>query len=99
MRAVHAIWKDGRIIPTQPVDWPDGTALSVEPLEQSVPADVEGEIWGADPAAIARWIADFDALPPLRMSEAEEAHWQDARRQMRDYTLARMLEPSAGDRP
>jgi hypothetical protein len=91
MKAIHAVWKDGRIVLAQPVDWPDGTLLSVEPLERPAPADAdEGEIWGADPASIARWMAQFDALPPLRMSEAEEAHWQDARRQMRDYTLARM---------
>jgi hypothetical protein len=99
VRAVHAIWKDGRIVPTQPVDWPDGTALTVEPLEQPLPADSEGDVWGTDPVAIARWMAQFDALPALRMSETEEAHWQDARRQMRDYTLARMQERSVEDRP
>jgi hypothetical protein len=99
MKGIHAIWKDGRIVPSQPVDWPDGTALSVEPLECFSVAEAEGELLGDDPASIARWIAYFDALPHLRMSDAEEAEWQAARRDMRDYTIAKMRERSGEDRP
>lgn len=90
MKSVHAIWKDGRIVPTQPVDWPDGTDLTVEPLEQPWTVEAEGDLAGDDPASIARWLAYFDALPPLRMSDAEEAAWQAARDQMKDYTLTKM---------
>src|SRR5690242_12529713 len=99
MKAIHAIWKDGRIVPTQPVDWPDGTALSVEPLEGSSVAETEGELSGGDPVSISRWIADFDALPPLRMSDAEEAEWQAARRHIGDYTVTKMRERSLEDQP
>jgi len=44
MRAIHAIWKDGQIVPTQPVDWPDGTALTVEPIEEPRAAEPEGDL-------------------------------------------------------
>lgn len=90
MKSVHAIWKDGRIIPTQAIDWPDGTALSVEPLERPLMIESEGDLTGDDPASVSRWLAYFDSLPPLRMSEAEEAAWQAARGQMKDDTLTRM---------
>ena len=105
MRPVHAIWKDGRIVPTQPVDWPDGTALSVEPLNsaaaaelEGAAAELEGDLIGDAPQSIARWLAAFDALPPLQMSEEEEGRWREARREVGDYTLARMRDRSAGDR-
>ncbi len=64
MKAIHAIWKDGRIVPTQPVDRPDGTPLTVEPIEGIEAVDPEGDLLGDDPASISRWIASFDALPP-----------------------------------
>ncbi len=32
MNAVSAIWTNGRILPSEPVDWPDGSELLVEPL-------------------------------------------------------------------
>ena len=99
MKTIHAIWKNGQIIPTQPVDWPDGTNLSIEAVEQPEGSATEEDLLGNEPAAIARWIAAFDALPPMRMSEAEEAAWQAARREMKDYTIAKMQERSFEDWP
>ena len=99
MKAIHAIWKDGRIIPTQPVDWPEGTTLTVAPLEESRETESEGDLLGNDPASIARWTASYDALPPLRMSASEEAEWRAARRDVKDYTVTRMQGLSIEDRP
>ena len=31
MHAIKAIWKDGQILPSEPVDWPEGSELIVEP--------------------------------------------------------------------
>lgn len=95
MRPIPAIWKDGRIVPSQPVDWPDGTALRVEPIDVAN----EGDLMGDDPEAIARWITAFDALPPLQMSPAEEDRWRAARREVGDHTLARMRERTIEQRP
>jgi hypothetical protein len=92
MKAIHAIWKNGRIVPTQPVNWPDGTTLTVEPIEDPLAADSQANLMGNDPASIARWIASFDALPPMRMTATEEAEWLAARREMKDHSIAKMRE-------
>jgi hypothetical protein len=97
VRPILAIWKDGRIVPTRPVDWPEGTNLNVKPIEPTF--GVEEDLQGDDPDSIARWIATFDALPPLQLSEAEEGRWRAARREVAEYTLARMQERAAGERP
>jgi hypothetical protein len=89
MRAIHAIWKDGRIVPSQTVDWPDGTPLTVEPIVQSQSAEPEGDLMGDDPASIARWLAWYDSLEPLTFTAQEEAAWQAARREARDWDKSR----------
>lgn len=99
MKAIQAVWKDGRIIPSQPVDWPDGTTLTVEPVEGPRDGELEEDLLGSDSASIARWIALYDALPPLRMTEAEEEQWQAARREVKDHTIAKMRTLSIEDRP
>src|SRR4051794_9170670 len=99
VRAIQAIWRDGRIIPAEPIDWPDGTALTVEPVGGPLAVGPEADIAGDDLASIARWLAAFDALPPLKMSEAEEARWRAERQEMRDYTVARMREGPTEGRP
>ncbi len=35
MKSIHPVWKNGQIVPTQPDDWPEETALAVEPIEES----------------------------------------------------------------
>ena len=64
------------------------------------PSRKEADFWAGDPASIARWIADFDAPPPLRMSEAEEV--QCAGRTAGDeglHTVAKMQDRFVEDRP
>lgn len=99
MKAIHAIWKDGRIIPSQPVDWPDGTPLTVEPVEEPRGSETEESLLGNDPASIARWIASYEALPPLQMTEAEQGEWLAARRDMKNLTVAKMRQLSIEDQP
>ena len=81
------------------VDWPDGTTLTVEPIEVPRESEPEGGLLGNDPASIARWTASYDALPPLRMTEAAEAEWRAARQDVKDRTVARMRELSIEGRP
>jgi len=99
VNAVHAIWKDGRIIPAQPIDWPDGTPLTVEPLEAPQDGEPEVDLLGNDPASIARWIAEYNALPPLQMTEAEEAEWRAARRAMKEHNMTAMSRSSIEEGP
>jgi hypothetical protein len=92
MKSIHAVWKNGQIVPTQPVDWPDGTELAVEPLEQPIETDPEADLLGDDDASIARWLAWFDSLEPLSFTPEEEAAWQAARHERRDWEKSRFNE-------
>ncbi len=92
MKAIQAVWKNGRIVPSQPVDWPDGTTLTVEPIEGPPTGQPEGDILGDDPASIARWLAWYDGLDPLIFTSEEEAAWQAARRESRDWEKSRFGE-------
>ena len=71
MKSIHAIWKNGQIVPTQPVDWPDGTALAVEPIAEPLETDSPGDLLGDDPQSIARWLAWLASLEPLSFSPEE----------------------------
>jgi hypothetical protein len=88
MKPIHAIWQNGRIVPTQPIDWPEGTALVVEPVD----SDTEGDLLGDTPESIARWLAWYDTLEPLIFTPEEEASWQAARREGRDWEKSRFDE-------
>ena len=92
MKMIHAVWKNGQIVPTQPVDWPEGTALAVEPIEELLVTDPQGDLLGNDPASIARWLAWFDSLEPLSFTPEEEAAWEAARRERRDWEKSRFDE-------
>ncbi|MFI5455351.1 MAG: hypothetical protein ACHRXM_07845 [Isosphaerales bacterium] len=92
MQKIHAVWKGGQILPTQPVDWPEGTALAVEPIEELLVTDSEADLLSDDPASIARWLAWFDSLEPLNFTPEEEAAWQAARRERRDWEKSRFDE-------
>jgi predicted DNA-binding antitoxin AbrB/MazE fold protein len=35
MNAITAIWTNGQIVPSEPVDWPEGTRLVVRLIESS----------------------------------------------------------------
>jgi len=91
-KTIHAVCKNGQIVPTQPVDWPEGTALAVEPIAESLVTDPEGNLLGDHPASIAPWLALFDSLERLNFTPEEEEAWQAARREQRDCEKSRFDE-------
>jgi hypothetical protein len=96
---VHAVWKDGRIIPEGPVDWPDGCRLRIEPDPvQAAPGEGHAEDWSNAPEAIADWLAWYDSLEPRAFTPEEEADLRDWRRRVKEYTIAHMNE-GIGDGP
>jgi hypothetical protein len=54
------------------------------------PPGTAGDPQSDDPEAVARWIAEFDAIPPLRMTPAEEAAWRAARETQKHADVARV---------
>ena len=85
MIAVHAKWKEGRVVVDEAVDWPEGCELEVLPVAVNGSEDDDDQ--SNDPAEIARWIAEFQAVPPLEMTAGEEAEWQAARKAQREFEL------------
>jgi hypothetical protein len=37
MNAIRATWTNGQILPNEPVTWPEGTELFIEPARQQSP--------------------------------------------------------------
>ena len=99
MGEVHAVWKDGRIIPDGPIDWPEGCRLRIEP-EPAQPAAGEDqtEDWSNSPKAIADWLAWYDSLEPLVFTPEEAAELRDWRRRVKEYTIAHMNEGIGDER-
>ena len=85
MISVHAKWKEGRVVVDEAVDWPEGCELEVRPV--SVNGSVDDGVESNDPAAIARWIAEFQAVPLLEMKAEEEAKWHAARQAQREFEI------------
>ena len=88
-KTIHAVWKSGQIVPVQPVDWPEGTALAVEPIEEALVTDPEGDILATTPR---RSHAGSASLEPLSFTPEEEAAWEAARRERRDWEKSRFDE-------
>jgi len=51
-----------------------------------------GDEQADDPESIARWLAAFDAIPPLEMTPDEEAEWRAAREAQRAFEIANFEE-------
>jgi hypothetical protein len=96
---VHAVWKNGRIIPEGRIDWPEGCRLRIEPDPvQPEPGEDQAEDWSNSPEAIADWLAWYDSLEPLVFTPEEAADLRDWRRRVKEYTIAHMNEGIGSER-
>lgn len=73
--------------------------LTLEALAD--PPGTVGDEQSDDPAAVARWVAAFDAIPAVQMTPDEEAAWHAAREAQKHIDAAafdRLVEslPKAG---
>ncbi len=85
-------WKNGQIILDGPADWPDGCRVVVIPECMPDLLGTTGDEQADDPESLARWLAAFDAIPPLKMTPEEEAEWQAARQAQKASELAHFEE-------
>jgi hypothetical protein len=92
MNTITAIVRDGVIVPSEPIDWPNGTEVYVSTCENDVSngeCDDPDDILGDSPEAIARWLAEARSIPPLQLSPEEEAEWNSHRLEQRAFDRAR----------
>ena len=62
--------------------------LTIDPESEFQFAGMSEDEQGDDAESIARWVAAFDAVPPLKMTPEEEAAWQSARSERREAEIA-----------
>jgi hypothetical protein len=87
MNAIKATWTNGQILPTEPVDWPEGSALVVEPIAISERLGLTEDDWRDDAASIADWESWVRSIEPLEYTEQERAELARYRDDYRRYNL------------
>jgi hypothetical protein len=88
---IHATWINGRIVPDDPVDLPEGCRLRVEPeLAESEAIGISEEDWDNSPEAISEWLEWYKSLEPLVLTPEEEADLGRWRQKVKEYTIANM---------
>ena len=90
MSAIKGSYQQGTVVLDAPATWPDGYRVIVAPADE--PFGMTDDEQSDDPEAIACWIAEFNAIPPLQMTPAEEAEWQAARKAQKELDLAKFEE-------
>jgi hypothetical protein len=88
MNGINATYRNGQIVLDEPVDWPEGKRLRVEPVTEEETVGIREEDWPTDPEGIARHLALMDRIEPLEMTPEEEAEWQAARKAQKEYEIA-----------
>ena len=80
MNAIMATWTNGQIVPSEPVDWPEGSRLLVEQLEMGGgKIGMDESDWDDSPEGIAKWIAAVEEIEPMIWAEGEEEMYAAAR--------------------
>ena len=87
MRAVKAKWTNGQIVPAEPVDWPEGSELLVEPLPAEEKIGLDESAWEDSPEAIADWTAWLPTIEPLEYTEQELIELERFRGEYRRFNV------------
>ena len=87
MNAIKATWTHGQIVPAEPVDWPEGSELLVEPLAPSEKIGVDESEWRDDAEALADWETWIATIEPLEYTDEERVSLARYREEFRRYNL------------
>ena len=87
MNTIRATWENGQIVPSEPVDWPEGIALLVEPLATAEKIGLDESEWRDDAASIAAWVAWVDTIEPLVLSDEERVEMDRYREEHRRFNI------------
>ena len=66
MNAIKGTVKNGMIVPDQPVNWPEGRRVVIEPVPEIETFGISEEDWSDSPEAIADWLKWYASLEPFR---------------------------------
>jgi hypothetical protein len=87
MNAIKAVWTNGQIVPAEPVDWPEGSQLIVEPIVPSEKIGLDESEWGDSPEAIAEWIAAVEKIEPMIWADGEKEEYERFRQEHRRFNI------------
>jgi hypothetical protein len=87
MNEIEGTFRSGQIVPDQPVDWPEGCRVLIQPVSATQSPVGMSEEEQSDPTKIAEWLARFDALEPLELTPEDEAEIAAAREAVKRVTL------------
>jgi hypothetical protein len=87
MNAIRATWTNGQIVPSEPVDWPEGSSLLVEQVPSSEQIGMREEDWRDDPESIAAWIAAVERIEPLIWADGEREEYERYRKLSREFNI------------
>jgi hypothetical protein len=74
MSEILGTFHAGQVRLDEPVNWPDGARVRVQPVVvEDLPVGMTEDEQTGSPERITAWLARFDALEPLGMTPAEEA--------------------------
>jgi hypothetical protein len=88
LHAIEATWTNGQILPSEPVDWPEGSELLVEPVTpNSEKIGLSEEEWRDDAEAIAQWEAWVRSIEPLEFTAEERANMARYKEEFRRFNI------------
>jgi hypothetical protein len=101
MQEIKAIWINGQILPSGPVDWPEGSELVVGLASSARPKIGMDECeWRDGPEAIAAYEQWLPTIEPLEFSEEEADRLEQFQKQFRQFNLdAVARQMAAGEQP
>ena len=87
MESIKATWTGGQIVPNEPVAWPEGTELVVEPSNSYASPGLQESQWRSDAKSIAEWEAWVATLEPRILTEQEQADLAAFEAEQRRFNL------------
>lgn len=87
MHPIKAKWTNGQIVPAEPVDWPEGIELLVEPVASPDRVGLSEADFCDDAAALADWEAWIRTIEPLEFTEEERAELDRYREKFRQFNI------------
>ncbi len=87
MNSITATWTNGQIVPSEPVDWPEGSRLLVEPLPAGEKIGLDESEWEDSPKALADWDAWIKTIEPMVWAEGEREEYERWREEVRKFNI------------
>jgi hypothetical protein len=88
MKTIMGTVHNGHIVADQPIEWPEGCRVVIEPAVKEETLGIREEDWPTTPEEIARHLALMDQIEPLEMTEEEWAAWEAERKAHKEWEKA-----------